>query len=103
MFAVIELGGKQYIVREKDVLRVEKLGVEEGASYKADKVLLVSDGKSATVGVPFIKGASIDLTVLKNGKGDKVRIFKMKAKKRYKRTRGHRQLFTEVRVEKIHA
>lgn len=102
MFAIVELGGKQYIVREKDVVRVEKLGVEEGKSYKAEKVLLVSDGKTSKVGVPYLKGASIDMKVLKNGKNDKVRVFKMKAKKRYKRTRGHRQMFTEARVEAIH-
>lgn len=101
MFAIVELGGKQYLVREKDVIRVEKLGVDEGKSHKADRVLLISDGTTATVGTPFIKGASIDLTILKNAKGDKVRVFKMKAKKRYKRTRGHRQNFTEARVEKI--
>lgn len=101
MFAVIELGGKQYLVREKDVIRVEKVGVDEGTSYKADKVLLISDGSNAKVGVPYLKGAYIDMEVLKNGKGDKVRVFKMKAKKRYKRTKGHRQFFTELRVGKI--
>ena len=102
MFAIVELGGKQYLVREKDVLRVEKLDVAEGKSYKAEKVLLVSDGKISKVGVPLLKGAAVDMKVLKNGKDDKVRVFKMKAKKRYKRTRGHRQMFTELRVEKIH-
>ena len=103
MFAVVELGGKQYLVRENDLLRVEKLGVEDGATYKADKVLLISDGKTSKVGMPFIKGAAIDMKVLKSGLGDKVRVFKMKAKKRYKRTRGHRQAFTELKVGRIAA
>lgn len=101
MFAIIELGGKQYKVKEKDVLRVEKLGEAEGKTVKADKVLLRTDGKTTHIGTPFLSGVTVELKVLKNGLGDKVHTFKMKAKKRYKRLKGHRQLFSEVEVIKI--
>lgn len=100
MFAIIELGGKQYIVKEKDVLRVEKLGIEEGKTVTS-KALLANNGSSTKIGTPYLPEVSVELEVLKNGRGDKVRIFKMKAKKRYKRLRGHRQPFSEVKVSKL--
>lgn len=103
MFAIVELGGKQYKVKEKDVLRVEKLDTEDGKIATIEKVLLTSDDNSTKIGTPFVGGASIELKVLQTALGDKVRIFKMKAKKRYKRLRGHRQPFTDVSVMKINA
>lgn len=103
MFAVIELGGKQYLVREKDILRVEKLGVEAGKSMEAKQVLLVSDDKATHVGTPYLKTASVGLKLLSNGLGKKVRTFKMKAKKRYKRLKGHRQPYSDVEILKISA
>jgi large subunit ribosomal protein L21 len=103
MFAIIEIGGKQYKVKEKDVLRIEKLPAEAGKVHVADQVLLTNDGKATKIGTPYIPGASVDLKVLKTALDDKVIVFKMKAKKRYKRLRGHRQPYTEVSVVKIKA
>lgn len=102
MFAVIQLGGKQYLVKEKDVLRVEKINSSEKTTSVND-VLLVSNDAGTKVGQPFVAGASVELKMLNSGLSDKVVIFKMKAKKRYKRLRGHRQPFTEVQVVKIKA
>ncbi len=101
MFAIVELGGKQYKVHEKDILRVEKFPEAEGKIVKIDKVLLKFDGKTTHIGTPFLSGAMVELKVVKTGLGDKVHTFKMKAKKRYKRLKGHRQLFSEVEVVKI--
>jgi len=103
MFAVVELGGKQYIVKEKSILRIEKLGTPENEIAKTDKVLLLSNGQGTKIGTPFLSGAIVELKVLKNGRGEKIRIFKMKSKKRYKRLRGHRQPYSEVEVVKITA
>lgn len=101
MYAVIEIGGKQYLVQEKDVLRVEKVLTEESKLFTSDKVMFVSAGKGSKVGAPFVKGAQVELKVKKHGLSDKVIIFKMKAKKRYKRLRGHREPYSEVEVQKI--
>lgn len=101
MFAIIELGGKQYKVREKEILRIEKSETPEGKTAKVEKVLLKTDGKATHIGTPFLEGASVEIKVLKTGLGEKVRTFKMKAKKRYKRLKGHRQPFSEVEIVKI--
>jgi len=101
MFAVILTGAKQYIVKEGDVIRVEKLDAEVGKTFTFDKVLLMSkDGKSVEVGTPFL-GNKVEGKVVEQGKADKIRVFKMKAKKNYKRTYGHRQPVTEVEITKI--
>lgn len=102
MFAVTEIGGKQYIVREGDVLRVEKIEAGDKKSVSIDKVLLVSD-KDTKVGTPYISGSAVELELLKTGLGDKTITFKMKSKKRYKRLKGHRQPYTDVKVTKIKA
>mgnify|MGYP001589043821 CR=1 FL=1 len=101
MQAVIELGGKQYLVKEKDILRVEKLEVKEGEKHTVDKVLLVTDESKTNVGAPYVFGAGVELILKKTGLGDKVISFKMKAKKRYKRLKNHRQPYSEVEVVKI--
>lgn len=101
MFAVLELGGKQYLVREKDVLRIEKLETDAGKTVECTKVLLLAREKETKVGTPYIADAKALLKVRHSGLGEKVRIFKMKAKKRYRKLRGHRQPFTEVEVVKI--
>lgn len=105
MFAVVHIGGKQYKVREKDELQVEKMDVEEGKNVKIKEVLLVAeeDGKTVKIGTPFVAGAHVECQVVEHGKGEKIRVFKMKAKKRYSRTQGHRQLYTELKVLKISA
>lgn len=103
MFAILELGGKQYFVKEKDIIRVEKLATPENQTTTTEKVILVSNGQGTKIGTPYLPGTTVELKVLKTGLGEKVRIFKMKAKKRYKRLRGHRQPFSEVEVVKITA
>lgn len=103
MFAILEIGGKQYKVSEGDILRIEKLETEVGKQLTHDKVLLVSGSGSPKIGTPYVAGASIELKVLSTALGEKVRTFKMKAKKRYKRLKGHRQPYSEVKVIKIKA
>lgn len=103
MYAVIETGGKQYRVSEGDVLFVEKLNVEEGQKITFDAVLAVSDGEKMTFGEPTVKGASVEATVLKNGKAKKVIVFKYRPKKGSKTKQGHRQPYTKVEIGKINA
>lgn len=102
MFAIVQLGGKQYRVTEGDVLRIEKVLTEEGKKFSTDQVLLVADEKATKIGAPLIK-ATVELQVLKTALDDKVRTFKMKSKKRYKRLKGHRQPYSDVKVLKIAA
>lgn len=103
MYAVIETGGRQYRVREKDVFVVEKLPVEAGQTVTIDKVLALSDGERIKIGAPFVEGARVMLRAVRQGRGRKVIVFKYKAKKNYRRKKGHRQPFTQVIVEKIEA
>lgn len=100
MYAVIVSGGKQYKVSEGDVIRVEKLEVEEGAKITFDQVLLLNDG-SLKIGTPTVANAKVSGTVLKNGKGKKVIVYRYKRKSGYHKKNGHRQLFTEVKIDKI--
>ena len=85
MYAILKTGGKQYKVSEGDVIYVEKLGVEDGATVFFDEVLVVGEGDSITVGAPYVSGAVVTGTVEKTGKGKKINIFKMKPKKGYRR------------------
>ena len=101
--AIIETGGKQYRVAEGDVIFVEKLDVEAGESVKFDRVLAVIDEENTVFGAPVIEGASVSANVVKNGKSKKVRVYKMKPKKGYRRTQGHRQPYTKVQIETINA
>ena len=101
--AIIVTGGKQYRVAEGDVLFIEKLEVEAGAEVNFDQVLAVIDGENAKLGTPVVEGATVTATVVKNGKGKKIRVFKMKPKKGYKRTQGHRQPYTKVEIKTINA
>ena len=103
MHAIIETGGKQYKVAEGDTLFIEKLPVEAGEAVTFDKVLAVIDGDKITVGTPVVEGAKVDASVVKNGKGKKVMIFKYNPKKGYRRRQGHRQPYTKVQIEKIEA
>ena len=91
MHAIIETGGKQYKVAEGDTLFIEKLPVEAGETVTFDKVLAVLDGDKATFGAPVVDGAKVTASVVKNGKGKKVIVFKYKPKKGYRRKQGHRQ------------
>lgn len=101
MHAIIETGGKQYKVAEGDVVFIEKLDNEAGDSVKFDQVLAILDGDNATFGAPVVAGASVEATIVKNGKGKKVRIFKYNAKKGYRKRQGHRQPYTKVEIGKI--
>ena len=101
--AIIMTGGKQYRVAEGDVIFVEKLCAEAGETVKFDSVLAVIDDESSVFGTPVIEGASVSANVLKNGKSKKIRVYKMKPKKGYRRTQGHRQPYTKVQIETINA
>ncbi|MEQ2457144.1 50S ribosomal protein L21 [Flavonifractor hominis] len=101
MHAIIETGGKQYKVAEGDTLFIEKLPVEAGENVTFDKVLAVIDGEKITVGTPVVEGAKVDASVVKNGKGKKIIVFKYKPKKGYRRKQGHRQPYTKVTIGKI--
>ena len=101
MHAIIETGGKQYKVAEGDVVYIEKLDQDAGDAVKFDKVLAVLDGEKATFGTPVVEGAVVDATVVKNGKGKKIRIFKYNAKKGYRKRQGHRQPYTKIEIGKI--
>ena len=101
MHAIIETGGKQYKVAEGDTLFIEKLEAEAGQAVTFDKVLAVIDGDKATFGAPAVNGAKVDATVVKNGKGKKITIFKYNPKKGYRKRQGHRQPYTKVTIGKI--
>ncbi len=100
MYAIIATGGKQYKVSEGDVIRVEKLGVEEGDKVTFDQVLMIG-GDTLTVGNPTVSGAAVSGTVQKNGRGKKVIVYKYKRKSGYHKKNGHRQAFTEVKIDGI--
>ncbi len=101
--AIIVTGGKQYRVAEGDVIFVEKLDVEAGEAVKFDRVLAVIDEDKAVFGTPVVENAVVSGNVVKNGKSKKIRVYKMKPKKGYRRTQGHRQPYTKVEITKIEA
>jgi len=101
VYAVIMSGGKQYRVSEGEVVRVEKLDIDEGAPVEFKDVLLIKTEDETLIGRPLVEGASVLAVLQSQGKDDKVLVFKNKKKKQYRRTRGHRQQHSEVRIEKI--
>ena len=106
MYAVIETGGKQYQVKEGDIVFVEKLDVAAEENVTFDKVIVYSDGENTTVGAPYVAGAVVEAKVLKNGKAKKITVFTYKPKKGEKKPsthkkQGHRQPYTQVRIEAI--
>ena len=103
MYAVIETGGKQHKVTPGEIVRVERLEVEEGQPVAFDRVLLVADEKAVRVGTPIVPGAKVLATALGEGRAAKIIIFKKKRRKQYRRTKGHRQFFTAVRIDRIEA
>src|SRR6185436_8289285 len=100
MYAVIKSGGKQYRVKAGQTVRLEKLSGEKGAKVELGNVLMVEDGGNVQTGNP-LSNAKIEATILETDRADKIIVFKKKRKKQYRRTRGHRQSFTAVRIEKI--
>ncbi len=103
MYAIIETGGKQYKVQEGEVVFIEKLAQDEGASVTFDKVVAVSNDDKVDFGVPYVSSATVQAKVLSHGKDKKIIVFKYKPKKGYRRKNGHRQPYTKVQIEKINA
>ena len=101
--AIIVTGGKQYRVAADDEIFIEKLDVEAGETVTFDQVLAVVDGADFKLGTPVVEGATVTAKVEKNGKSKKIRVYKMKPKKGYRRTQGHRQPYTKVTIEAINA
>jgi len=101
MYAVIQTGGKQYRVSPGDQIEVEKLAGKEGDLVEFNSVLLTSDGQEVKVGRPFLEGTKVLARIIKQGKGKKIVVFKYKRRKNYKRKKGHRQLLSFLRIEKI--
>ncbi len=101
MYAVVRTGGKQYRVAKDDVIVVEKLAAEPGAELELDQVLMLDNGKETQIGVPLVDGARVAATVIDQGRGEKILVFKRKRRKDYRRTKGHRQHITVLRINEI--
>ena len=101
MYAVIQTGGKQYRVKSGEQVKVELLAAEVGATVSFDRVLMLGEGEGVKVGAPFLTGAAVKATVVAQGRGEKIRIFKLRRRKHFAKTQGHRQGFTEVRIDEI--
>jgi large subunit ribosomal protein L21 len=98
MYAVVRTGGKQYKVAPGDVILVEKLDGEAGAEIKLDDILMVNDGTTTVIGSPTVEGAAVTASIIEQGRGDKVLVFKKKRRQNYRRTKGHRQDLTVLRI-----
>jgi large subunit ribosomal protein L21 len=103
MYAIVEIAGQQFKVEKDQKVYVHRLQHEEGASIEFDRVLLLQDGSSISVGAPTVAGAVVKATVLTHLKGDKVIVFKKKRRKGYRKLNGHRQCFTQIKIEAINA
>ena len=103
MYAVVKTGGKQYRVTAGQKLKVEQIPADVGAEINLDQILMVGEGESVKVGTPLLSGASVKATVLAQGRHKKVSIFKMRRRKHYQKHQGHRQNYTEIRIDGISA
>jgi large subunit ribosomal protein L21 len=101
MYAIIKTGGKQYRVASGEQVRVETLAADVGAAVSFDEVLLVGAGDAVRVGAPLVAGAKVKATILGHGRGDKVKIFKLRRRKHFQKSQGHRQNYTEIRIDDI--
>ncbi len=101
MYAVVKTGGKQYRVSAGQKLKVEQIPAEVGAEVTLDQVLMVGEGESVKVGAPLVAGATVKATVVSHVRHDKVKIFKMRRRKHYQKHQGHRQNYTELRIDTI--
>ena len=103
MYAVIKTGGKQYRVVTGEKLKIEQIPADVGAEITLDQILMVGEGESVQIGTPLLTGAAVKATVLSQGRHDKVTIFKMRRRKHYQKHQGHRQNYTEIRIDGISA
>lgn len=103
MYAVIVTGGKQYRVKEGQMLKLEKLEVEQNKSIDFDKILMIAEGDDIKVGSPYLAGCTVQAEVISHGRHDKIRIIKMKRRKHHMKRMGHRQYYTEVKITRIQA
>jgi len=103
MYAVIKTGGKQYRVTNGETLKIETVAGDIGSAVVLDKVLMVGEGDKVTVGKPLLSGATVKATIVSHGRHDKVKIFKMRRRKHYQKHQGHRQNYTEIRIDGISA
>ncbi|MCL1787768.1 MAG: 50S ribosomal protein L21 [Defluviitaleaceae bacterium] len=103
MYAIIETGGKQYKVQAGDIITVEKLGADAGTSFTFDRVLSILDGDNSVFGAPTVAGATVTAQVMGDGKAKKVIVYKYKAKKGFHKKKGHRQPFTQLKIEAVNA
>ena len=103
MYAVIKTGGKQYKVAPGEKLKVEQIPADVGAEVILDQVLMIGEGESVRLGQPIVAGATVKATVVSHGRGEKIKIFKMRRRKHYRKTLGHRQNYTEIQISGITA
>ena len=101
MYAIVDSGGKQYKVKEGEVLRVEKLAGKVGDSVSFDRILMFSDGGDVNIGTPLLEDVAVSGHIVEQGKAKKIIVFKYKRRKRYRRKQGHRQQFTAVKIDSI--
>jgi len=101
MYAVVKTGGKQYKVAPGEKLKVEQIPADVGAEVTLDQVLMVGDGDAVRLGQPNVTGATVKATVVAHGRGEKIRIFKMRRRKHYQKHQGHRQNYTEIQIDAI--
>ena len=103
MYAVIKTGGKQYRVSQGETLKIETVVGDVGSAVVLDQVLMIGNGDTVSVGKPLLTGATVTATIVSNGRGEKIRIFKMRRRKHYQKHQGHRQNYTEIRIDGISA
>ncbi len=103
MYAVFATGGKQYRAVTGDILKIEKLDAEKGATVELDQVLMVGEGEDVKVGSPYLKGGKVTATIVEHGRGEKIRILKFKRRKHHMKRMGHRQDFTRIEITGIAA
>jgi large subunit ribosomal protein L21 len=103
MYAVFKTGGKQYRATTGDVLKVEKIEADKGATVELDQVLMVGEGEDVKVGTPYLEGGKVTATVVEHGRRDKIKIIKFKRRKNYLKQMGHRQYFTRIEITGIDA
>lgn len=98
MYAVVKTGGKQYRVSAGEKVKVEQIPADVGSELVLNEVLCIADGQDVALGAPLVSGASVTARIVAHGRGDKVRIFKMRRRKHYRKTQGHRQNYTEIEI-----